>query len=480
MITISRRDVRRLRSIFRRHVLGITTRGAVPPLVFRAEGDKLLVQHQHGDLAVRYVQDGGFTPTETIALPLDALAEIEGRDGSPVVLESVRAEATVVRWEDHGIPQTCEHTVPAVDSLTSFPRPPSRLETASPGLLDALAEAVRTCSEEGTRYALDCILLRGSVNDIVATDGHQLLIQGGFQLPWSDDLVVKQSLVFGCKELNHDDPVSIGRTESHVVFKSGAWTVFLQIQRDRRYPSVDQIIPDETSAAARLRLDRDDAAFLESALGSLPGADALYAPATVDLNGRVAIRARGEESERPTELVLSRSDYTGTPIRFQTNREFIGRAILLGFSELAITDADSPVVCRHGARTYCWQTLSKDSAVQPSADVTRIESGSTTSSSASQLRQTPKASHSVSENPRPNTSETGTNGKVHERPTPEHGTMGLGAAIEEAEALHKALAAMNAQSRRLVMTLRKHRRRERLVAATLASLKQLKLQEVAE
>ena len=59
------------------------------------------------------------------------------------------------------------------------------------------------------------------------------------------------------------------------------------------------------------------------------------------------------------------------------------------------------------------------------------------------------------------------------------GPGGLAALIQEAEALHEALTDARARSGRLIVTLRRYRRRERLVSTTLASLKALKLQDVA-
>ena len=56
--------------------------------------------------------------------------------------------------------------------------------------------------------------------------------------------------------------------------------------------------------------------------------------------------------------------------------------------------------------------------------------------------------------------------------------VGLAALIGEAEALHEALGAARARAGRLVVALRKQKRRERLVATTLASLRQLRLQDV--
>ena len=149
--------------------------------------------------------------------------------------------------------------------------------------------------------------------------------------------------------------------------------MFLEIQ-EGRFPRIDQVIPDTQAAATRLRLDVGDAIFLGQALNRLPGADVLHSPATLDLNGQIAVRARGVDQTQATELVLAHSRYSGTPVRLNTNREFLARAIRLGFSEVEIVDADSPVVLRDGHRVFCFQPLSKDSAIAPTDEVIRIES----------------------------------------------------------------------------------------------------------
>src|SRR4051812_27233553 len=140
MITITRRQARRLRAVFRRHVLGIAHRGPIPPLVFRAEGTQLRAQHRYAALAVEHAEPYTGLPHEAIALPLDALAEFEGRDESPVVLEAAATDRTVARWHDHGVPQAREFALPAIDSLAAFPEPPRSWAEAPPGLLTALAE----------------------------------------------------------------------------------------------------------------------------------------------------------------------------------------------------------------------------------------------------------------------------------------------------------------------------------------------------
>ena len=92
------------------------------------------------------------------------------------------------------------------------------------------------------------------------------------------------------------------------------------------------------------------------------------------MNGKVAIRARGSDQPQITELVLDRSSYSGPAIRINTNRNFLKRAIQLGFSEIGISDVETPVVCRQPHRVYAWQPLSGDAAIEPTDNVIRIES----------------------------------------------------------------------------------------------------------
>src|SRR5579864_4194597 len=135
---MTRSQARAFRAIFRRSVLGISNRGLISPLVLRAETTKLRAQYRYDALAVEHVQEGVFRPEETIAVPLDALADFGGRDETPVVFEVSDTRQTVARWVDRGIPQVREYNV--IEPL-DFPQQPATFETLSAELLDAMAEA---------------------------------------------------------------------------------------------------------------------------------------------------------------------------------------------------------------------------------------------------------------------------------------------------------------------------------------------------
>jgi len=473
MVTITRRQARRLRAVFRRHPLGIAHKGPVPPLVFRAEpGAGLRVRHHQAALAVECRLPGDARPGEAVALPLDALADLEGKDDAPVVLEAAAPGRTVARWEDRGIPQSREYPVPDPAGLPPFPGPPASLEACPGGLLDALAEAAATTDEGSTRYALDCIQLKGGTGEAVATDGRQILTQGGFRFPWDGDLLVRRATLFSSRGLPRDRPVAVGRSGTHVVIRAGDWTVWLAVRADARFPRVEQAVPDACAAATRLHVDAGDAAFLAGALGRLPGADVANGPVTLDLNGCVAVRARGPGAGPVTELVLSRSGYTGTPVMVSTDRALLARAVRLGFTEVEVVDAGSPVVCRDARRVYAWQPLSKDSAIGPDDDAVRIEPFTAVQAVKGAVNSKDDDPVSEPDPPGRPSASPGRDSRSKE------GTGGLSSLIQEAAALHDALADAKSRARRLVLALGRHRKQERRTSAALAALRQLKLQDV--
>jgi hypothetical protein len=161
------------------------------------------------------------------------------------------------------------------------------------------------------------------------------------------------------------------------------------------------------------------------------------------------------------------------------NRVFLARALKLGFTEIEVSTAEAPLVCRDRLRTFAWQPLSEDSAIGPSDDVIRIES-TLNDHPAPVHEHRPTKARTILNDPRPSNGHATRNGATPDHPTPveNHAPDGLAALIREAEALHEALADARTRTGRLVVALRRHRKRERLVSSTLATLRELKLPEV--
>ena len=348
-------------------------------------------------------------------------------------------------------------------------------------MLSALAEASATCTGDNARYALDCIQLQGTADRIIATDSRQLVIRSGCGLPWNDDLLIRRSPVFACKACAGEQSIRIGKTDTHVVLRIGPWTTFHEIQKDARFPRVEDAIPEDRAVSTRIRLDPDDARFLQSALGRLPGSEELNTPATIEMNGKVVVRAKGAEQTQVTELVLNRSGYTGPVIRINSNREFLSRASLrFGFSEIGITGVESPIVCRNDHRIYAWQPLGGDAALEPSEKVLRIESSAATTV-VKQERTQPRTARSImSDRVRPNGQEPSIQPSDNGHTTSGNPGNGVTTLIKDAEELHATLTEARLSLARLITGLRRHRKQSRLLSETLKSLRHLKLTENVE
>ncbi len=94
--------------------------------------------------------------------------------------------------------------------------------------------------------------------------------------------------------------------------------------KDVRFPNVRDHIPSLETVVTSLELTEVDAQFLADRLMGLPSGESKSQPVTLDLNGKVAIRAKAEDQSTPTELVLAGSRYQGQPIVINTNRHFLG------------------------------------------------------------------------------------------------------------------------------------------------------------
>ncbi len=484
MITLTRRQIRRLRTVLRRSTLGVPTRGPAPPLVFRTEADQLRAQYRHGSLTIEYCEPISAGTEETIAIPLDALAECEGRDESTVTFESSRPGRVTVRWTDRGIPQTREDSVSTKAELDEVPPLPENCGELPATFLDALTEATQIAGESG-RFALNCVQLDAPRGRAIATDGRQLLIQAGFTLPWDEAVLIDGSPVFGAAGLPRDCPLQVGRTATHIVIRAGAWTLGCAIRTGLRYPDVDAIVPADTQGATVLRIDSADAATLTRSLDRLPGADQEYRPVTVECNGCVALRAKAAEGPQVTELILDRSAYSGSPALLCTDRRFLARAIRLGCATIAIEKPNAPLVGRRGRLTYLWQPLEPTAAILHPDDAIRIVASATHRSevppaepvSRSLVNPCPEP---IPRHPTPRKpmreSETAPDRAVRFEPAPVIKT-DPASLIAEAERLHASLAEAKLGLARLIAGLRRHRKQSKLVSETLKSLRQLKLAE---
>lgn len=466
MIQISRSLARQLRGVFRK--LASRSTAGIAKTSFTAQPHRLLVRLHRAEILAEYELIGEFEHGEFI-IALQALADFEGRNGDMVTFDTSENGMVQARWEDGGLPQVMGYEAEDPAKLPAFPKLPDVMSPVDPGIFKVLADASHSTATENFRYATTNIQLAGSSGTIVATNGRELL-QTAFTLPWTDDVLVPSSTVFACKELQHDDPVSIGKTERHVAIQTGSWTLHLPIDKDGRYPNVASVIPKLENAVAHCRMDAADSDFLARALARLPGADEENGPVTVDLNGQVSIRAKANGQEQLMELVLARSEVTGKPQRIVMNRNNLARAIVLGFADLHVQEPKKPLLFQDDKRKYVVMPLD-GASLPPNERAIRIASTKEPDAPTS-LRRNQAVNDVHNDDALAGESQLPSNGKGTKR-TRKSKSTGLAALIEEADALKSVLREICSRSHKLVVSLKRHRKQTRLVQHSLNALKEL-------
>ena len=487
-ISFTRRQAAQLRAVLRR---GFGSRGPGPAVCFTVSAGTLSARASSADIAVEYRVPCDLSEENALWLPSSLLDDCEAKRDEPVRVELTGKGRVTAQWRDGNVPQIIQYEIGERADADKFPGVPDALTENPPHLLRALVDAGESCDPDSVRFALGHLQLRGPQGSIGATDGRQLLVQSGFTFPWEGDVLVPRSRVFASPELTGENPVMVGRSGDWAVLRTGPWTAWLKINKDGRFPDLTRHIPQLADATARCQLSAADAEFLARAIPKLPSDEEYNFPVTLDLNGSIAVRARAADQSRPTEVVLRGSSWTGEPIRINTNRKYLARALKLGFRELLAFGTKVPVVCQDDHRQYGWALLEPESAIKPADDAIRIESPQAGTDRSTPIPYPQRSTSTVSEsstNPNSNsnghatsgspTSANGhtakTNGQARKVSSRKPGSNDSTALIEQAEKLRTAAHNLMHEASGLVKALKQHRRQSRAIQNTLASLKQLK------
>jgi hypothetical protein len=370
LIQITRILAKQIRAIIKKTLHRQVTQ---PVLTFRSGDAGLFVEVQGTNQALQF-HDPRPQDREILLVPLGVLDDVQGSKAEPVFLNTRRVGILGASWQEKGVFQDLEYDAPEpVAEAAPFPALPAQFVENTAELLVALREAYETTDVESKRYALASIQIRGGEGVIAATDGRQLLKQSGFTFGFADELLLEHSKFFASKELPQDRPMRVGKTDEQVVFQIGPWTYWLGVSAEGRFPDIDRSIPSTHYSKATLKLASADAKFLVDHLHRLPNGDR-HRELTVDLNGKVILRAASLSTPRPAEMSLRNSSKQGEDVRVCTDRKFLARAAAMGFSEIHFPDTAAPAIAIDANRTFVWMLLDPKEALKPSEDCLRIES----------------------------------------------------------------------------------------------------------
>jgi hypothetical protein len=473
MFVLSRAAARRFRTLLRRSVLAAAPRGPCPTIVAMADSEAITLQAVQGNVGLSLQISSSPGTSGQMAFPGELLATVEGPGDSSVSFDLVMPTTGRAQWDDKGVPRVVEFDIVPADKVPARLPIPKRFITLPPTFLEVLDDACRTAARLQKRHAIDHVQLCGKTGNLVATDGKQLLLQGGFRWPFAEDLLVPAIPLFSARELHATaDTVRLGRAQTWVVVQSGPWSVHLEIDSNSRFPDVQRVIPAGPDPT-RLLLDEADAQFLIGALPGLPGGDDEYAPITLDMGEQAFVRAGFEQKQ--TEVLLQGATVGGMPLRSCLNRNLLLRALRLGFRAFEFHGPNKPLLAREGERLFVAVMLDAKSVLPPTAERERIGSAATGTnnrqSDRAHVTSAPRSINNYQPDERKPTMSNVSNGNNGPAPEPAQ----VLDPLEEAEALRSTLQEAHNRVSRLIASLRQFRKQRKVVESAVASLRQFHL-----
>ena len=298
--------------------------------------------------------------TESVLLAPEILDQICQGD-SEIRFSSVESTENgsrfTVSWH-HGIVERrieIDHTTPEPISSSECKTTPVESR-----FLECLHDTANITDESSQRYALYCVQLDGTNGSVTATDGAQLLRFSGFEFPWPEQsLLIRSNKLFMLTEFTKLNEVSVGVEGDTFLLRAGSWKFATPIERDCRFPNVENVIPVESAASNRVQLDPKDCHVLATCVKLLPGDHEFNRPVTIDLNGHVAIV--GQSAPRTTAgaaIILERSIHIGPNLRTSVDRDKLLRAIKMGATELLFR-SNQPILARGSGMQFVCAPLSE-------------------------------------------------------------------------------------------------------------------------
>ncbi|MCE9530717.1 MAG: hypothetical protein K8T89_06270 [Planctomycetes bacterium] len=318
------------------------------------------------EIAISYAP-GGPRGKRVITFAAKYLQEFEARNPDPVEIAILRPDLGGARWTEKGRTPEIEFPLLEPGSVPAAPEPPKEFVPMPQSFLAALDQASTIAARDPTKYALNRVQLRGQAGTVLSSDQRQLFQAGGFNFPFTEDLLIPRSGLFGLAPFTAIEEISMGRTDTHVVIRVGLWTFFFFIDKQGRFPDVTPIIPKPSHSATRLRLDAEDVQiFLDSLTRRLKGPEANEMALTLDLMGTPCLRF--EIEKRVSEVKLMNSEVTGKPLRMCLNLHQFLSALELRFLNFEIRDPDKPILARDGERLYLSMPLPASGAILPRSE----------------------------------------------------------------------------------------------------------------
>lgn len=219
-------------------------------------------------------------------------------------------------------------------------------------------EYFNTCTQvistEMARYRIDCICLDGDKSQMMATDGRQIFIGNGIAFPWQGRCLLPIGPTLPERVLFSGGNLTVARSASELLFKNGPWTYRVQTP-EPNFPDPETILPHPGDTDLLIQLHEEDARQIEELLPLMPGGETPTRYVTLKAGEDLQLHEEHQGSE--ATLPLRSTLWMGDPFHVSFNRDYLIRAIRLGYRELRFQAGTKPVLARGKDSLYMFMPV---------------------------------------------------------------------------------------------------------------------------
>ncbi|HCE42902.1 MAG TPA: hypothetical protein DET40_05090 [Lentisphaeria bacterium] len=339
-----------------------------------------------------------------VAEPMDCIVSLEGLrefidGGDTRNMVCIAAAGKNIRLSMDVAGQSMERSLHAMP-MDDWPPSKAQPKTMTPVTKDIfgiMKLAYPSASKDDTRRTLTGICL--DKNAVIATDGSQL-VKLNFTLPLKEQVILPPTKVLVSGFFKDDGMMGVVMEKkdiTHVNFQSGAWRYTLRCIV-ANYPNFNQVIPKDEDLKNRIVFTAEDISMLEKSVPKIEG----YKD---DQQGIVMYAGRNGVkfmSRQPSSSVKidTKAEYKGMETMAAMNRNYVMRALELGFTEFRFCDAYSPFMASGKAGIYvfmpmrnvrdiesCWKKL----GITPNKEANMSEKKAETAVAGSKAETQPAA-----------------------------------------------------------------------------------------
>jgi len=233
-----------------------------------------------------------------------------------------------------------------IEDWPEFPKMPGQMHKAGSDFLNTIMEIAPSTSSKDFRRALACVYVNEGL--AVATDGHHLVALP-CNTPFGESFLIKPTKLLESVYVNGECKVGLDLPEKGnggkltVVTDSLSWTTALS---DAEYPSWRNVVPSEANMQLSVIFDEKNAKEFLRAI-----------PALKLNEGAIGLSCRTEAVLAGSSCLIAafKTDavFSGTKqFDIELSAANLSRALELGFYELKMTDAFSPVLFKDGRGAF--------------------------------------------------------------------------------------------------------------------------------